>query len=216
MIDLHMHTLMSDGVLIPSELIRRARVAGYDGMAITDHADESNVEQLISQLSAVCSEYSGKSGIKVLYGVELTHVSPSRIPRLVERARKLGAQIIIGHGETLSEPVEPGTNGAYIKARVDILAHPGLIGSDECALAAKNNVMLEITSRAGHSLSNGHVALMARKHKAKLVLNTDTHSPGDLITDAQAGRVAAGAGITKEEFRRIRENAKKILKKTAA
>lgn len=216
MIDLHMHSLLSDGVLIPSELIRRAKVAGYTGMAITDHADESNIEQLISQLGAVCNAYSRKAGITVLYGVEITHVPPARIKGLVDRARKLGAKIVVGHGETLSEPVEPGTNRAYIMAGVDILAHPGLIGAADCALAAKKSVHLEITGRAGHSLANGHVAALARKHKAALVLNTDTHSPGDMITDAKAASIAAGAGITKEEFRRIRNNAKKILENAAS
>ncbi len=37
MIDLHTHTTASDGVLTPSELVERARLAGVDCLAITDH-----------------------------------------------------------------------------------------------------------------------------------------------------------------------------------
>ena len=58
------------------------------------------------------------------------------------------------------EPVETGTNLAAIEAGVDILAHPGLITPEEATLAAERGVALEITTRAGHSLTNGHVAAM--------------------------------------------------------
>ena len=37
MYDFHTHTFLSDGVLSPIELIRRALVRGYKAMAITDH-----------------------------------------------------------------------------------------------------------------------------------------------------------------------------------
>ena len=43
MIDLHTHTFFSDGGLLPSELARRARIAGYQALAFTDHADVSNI-----------------------------------------------------------------------------------------------------------------------------------------------------------------------------
>lgn len=43
MIDLHTHTIFSDGELIPAELVRRAEVAGYKALCMTDHADESTM-----------------------------------------------------------------------------------------------------------------------------------------------------------------------------
>ena len=48
-IDLHTHTFASDGVLLPSELIRRAVAAGYRAIGITDHGDESNMEELLAK-----------------------------------------------------------------------------------------------------------------------------------------------------------------------
>ena len=110
-----------------------------------------------------------------------------------------GAVIVVAHGETLVEPVHPGTNRAAIEARVDILAHPGLITREEAELAAKNGVYLEITSRKGHSLSNGHVARIAAETGAKLVIDTDTHEPGDLITDEFAAQVLLRARASAEE-----------------
>lgn len=43
MIDLHTHTIFSDGELIPAELVRRAEVIGYKGICMTDHADEATM-----------------------------------------------------------------------------------------------------------------------------------------------------------------------------
>ncbi len=45
-IDLHMHSLFSDGELLPSELARRALVLGHETIAITDHVDYSNIETI--------------------------------------------------------------------------------------------------------------------------------------------------------------------------
>ena len=60
--------------------------------------------------------------------------------------------------------------------------------------------MLEITARQGHSLGNGHVARLAKKIGAKLVLNTDTHSPDNLITRGFALKVVRGAGLEAEDL----------------
>lgn len=38
-VDLHTHSLFSDGVLLPSEMLQRAAQLGYGVLAITDHAD---------------------------------------------------------------------------------------------------------------------------------------------------------------------------------
>ncbi|OGQ60068.1 MAG: PHP domain-containing protein [Deltaproteobacteria bacterium RIFCSPLOWO2_02_FULL_53_8] len=214
MIDCHTHSIHSDGALIPSELIRRARVKGYTAMAITDHADESNIDVILKSLKKVCALYRDK-GFLAVGGVELTHIPVKRIPALVKRARALGAGVIVGHGETLVEPVEPGTNAAYIKAGVDILAHPGLVTDDESLLGRKNGVLFEITARGGHSLSNGHVATTAKRHGVNMVIDTDAHGPSDLIDDGTALRVVLGAGLSENDFRRMQLNAEGLLKKAS-
>jgi putative hydrolase len=216
MIDLHTHSLFSDGVLVPSELVRRAVMKGYEVIAITDHADASNLDFTIPRVSAACKELSRRWKITALPGIELTHIPPETFAELTERARSLGAVIVVAHGETLVEPVHPGTNRAAIEARVDILAHPGLITRDEAELAAKNNVYLEITSRKGHSLSNGHVAKIAIETGAKLVIDTDTHEPGDLIADEQAGDILLGAGLNRDKIGEIFGNSKALVGRAIA
>lgn len=216
MIDLHTHSFFSDGVLVPSELAQRARAAGYTTIAITDHADHSNIDFIIPRIVRVCEKITAKGNIQVLPGLELTHVDPTDIAALVSEARKLGAQILIVHGETLTEPVPPGTNLAAIQAGADILAHPGLITEEEVRLAASKGVYVEITTRRGHSLTNGHVASMARKCGAPLVLNNDTHSPGDFVGRQMAENVARGAGMSKEEINAMFNNSKNLIQRARA
>lgn len=195
MIDLHTHTFFSDGQLVPSELVQRAHAAGYTAIALTDHTDSSNIEFIVSSIVRVAADLNSHSNIKVIPGVELTHVPLDMIGTLTDLARSLGAKLIVVHGETIVEPVIEGTNRAAIRAGVDILAHPGLISDDDCRLAGDLGVTLEITARKGHSLTNGHVALKALHMGVPLVIDTDTHSPDDLITKAMALKVLLGAGI---------------------
>ncbi len=211
MIDLHTHTLFSDGELLPAELVRRAWVLGYEAIALTDHADSSNLDFIVSRIVGVCRDLNKYWPIKVIAGIELTHLPPELIAPLTKQARAWGAQIVVVHGETIVEPVPPGTNKQAILAGVDILAHPGLISVEEAALAKEKGVFLEITSRSGHSLTNGHVVKVAKETGANLVLNTDTHSPADLLSSAQALQIASGAGLSQDQFAQLLANARKII-----
>jgi len=213
MIDLHTHTLLSDGVLLPSELIQRAYSTGYRALAITDHVDMSNIDFVVPRIAGAVKEISGHTKLKVIAGAEITHVPPALIAGMVERARNLGAQIVIVHGETVVEPVIAGSNAAAIEAGPDILSHPGLISIDDARKAKDKGVALEITSRKGHSLSNGHVARMAKESGASLVINTDSHAPEDLITRGFAWTVLRSAGVDEESIEQVFKNSEELINK---
>ena len=199
-VDLHTHSFFSDGVLLPSEMLRRVEVLGYGVLAITDHADGSNLDNLIAQLTRFSHQDTYGFDVTLIPGVELTHVPPVQIPELARRARSLGALLVVVHGESPVEPVAPGTNRAAVDCPdVDILAHPGFITDEEAARAAANGVALELTARGGHNITNGHVARVARATDAQLVVNTDAHTPSDFLDQARAYRVALGAGLTNDE-----------------
>ncbi|MHB1661876.1 MAG: histidinol phosphate phosphatase domain-containing protein [bacterium] len=219
LIDFHMHTVFSDGELVPAELIRRSIYAGLGGIAVTDHADFSNIESNLSGIKKICEKinllYGKNNKFKVLPGVEITHVPPALIKGAVELARKSGAKIVVVHGETLSEPVEKGTNLAALKEDIDILSHPGLISEEEAALAKKNGIYLELSYRKGHCLANGHVAYIARKTGAGLIISSDTHSPSDIMDEKKYDSVGFGAGLAKAEVKKVKENAAELLKKYA-
>ena len=211
MIDLHTHTIFSDGVLVPAELARRAQALDYKALAFTDHVDFSNLDFVLPRLISFCQVVAETMAMALLPGVELTHIPPALIGDGVKKARDLGAKIIVVHGETLVEPVAFGTNRAAIAAGVDILAHPGLITVAEAELAAENGVYLEITTRPGHALANGHVAKTAASVGAELILNNDAHAPGDLMSLQMAEKIALGAGISPEGWQQMRCNSQKLV-----
>jgi putative hydrolase len=213
MIDLHTHSLFSDGELTPAELARRFEVAGYKALAITDHGDQSSIDLIIPRIVAFCEEVNRLGGIRLIPGVELTHIRPEAIPTLVSRSRKLGARLVVVHGETIVEPVAPRSNRMAIESSVDILAHPGLITEEEVLLARKHSVYLELTSHKGHSLTNGHVAQLAHKIGAPMILNSDTHAPGDIWPAARLHEIVVGAGLTEDDYHTMMENAESIVKR---
>jgi len=213
MIDLHTHSLFSDGELLPSELVRRLEDMGYSSAAITDHIDSSNLDFVIPRLVTVARDLNRSQSVKVIPGAELTHVPPGMIEPLAKKARELGAEIVLVHGETIVEPVPTGTNKAAILAGVDILAHPGLISSEDVQLAAEKGVYLEISSRHGHSFTNGHVARLAKDYGARLVLNSDAHSPQDLMTHQFARMVALGTGLGENAFEEMLGNSRDLIEK---
>jgi len=211
MIDVHTHTVLSDGALVPAEYLRRAEEKGYKGLALTDHVDNGTLEVVVPILVRACGELSEATKVKLVPGAEITHCRLEHIERLVADARGLGAKIVIIHGETIVEPVLPGSNRAAITAGADILAHPGLITLADARLAAKHDVYLEISARKGHCLANGHVYEVGRRAGAKFTFGSDAHDPGEIPTQDFAEKVLAGAGMTKREIRGVFRNMAKLV-----
>jgi len=201
--DLHTHSILSDGEMLPIELIRRMAVLGYTTVAITDHVDASNTTSVIGSLVQV-RDSAKIYGVKLLCGVEITHVPPSQIADLAKTAKTAGADIVVVHGETPVEPVAAGTNHAACGCKyVNVLAHPGLITLEDALLAVKNGIALEITSRGGHNRTNGHVVQTAREAACQLVVNSDAHAPPDLLDERAKFVVGKGAGLTDAECKQV-------------
>ena len=213
MIDFHSHTFFSDGALVPSEHVRRVEQMGYQAIAITDHADSSNIGILIPNLIRVAKDLNRVNTTQLIVGVELTHVPPPLIAPLAIECRALGAQLIVVHGETPVEPVLSGTNRAALEADIDLLAHPGFLTDEEATLAAQKGILLELSGRKGHSLTNGHVVQVARKAGARLAINADAHGPGDFLSNEMAQKVGLGAGLSMEEYLQVRRNMSMLLDK---
>ena len=213
MYNLHAHTFLSDGDLLPSEVAVRYQDKGYKVIAITDHADYSNIKQAAKAIVEFCRRWPKDSQIKILPGIELTHLPPEQFKPLANLSRKEGIKIVIAHGETCVEPVAKDTNHFALMADIDILAHPGLISDEDTKLAKKRGIFLEVTSRRGHSQTNAHVIKQARKFGAKLILNNDSHSPEDIIAPAELIKIGLDSGLTKTEIDKIYENVKTFLTK---
>ena len=213
--DFHTHTFLTDGINSPIELIRCAYVNGYKCIAITDHASYGNIDEIIAKVKKDCRLGSKYWDIIAIAGVELTHIPENSINDMAKYAKEQKAEIVIVHGETIVEPVETGTNKQAVNSKyVDILAHPGFITPEEAEIAAKNDIYIEITRRAGHSLSNGHVARIGTDAGVKFLINSDAHSHSDLYKKGLQEKIALAAGLSKEQAKNIiEENFLKFLKK---
>lgn len=210
-IDFHTHTFLSDGVLCPAELGRRVLVQGYAVLGLADHADPGTMPGVIKTARESALALNGHmEGLRILPGVEITHVPPALVGDMVKKARDLGASHVVVHGETVTEPVAPGTNRAAILGGADILAHPGLMAEEDMALAAERGVYIELSGRGGHNITNGLVARLAQKRGAKLLVNSDGHQPGDYLTPERQRAVALGAGLTEAEFESLMLEARRL------
>ncbi|MDP8253328.1 MAG: histidinol phosphate phosphatase domain-containing protein [Candidatus Kaelpia aquatica] len=216
MIDLHTHSLLSDGLLLPSELVHRAQVSGYSVIAVTDHVDSSNIDFILPRLIKVAGDLNKywSDKIKVIPGVEITHVPLELIPELIDYARSQDNVLVVVHGESPVEPVIEGTNRAAIEARCDILAHPGWIDDSLASLAKEQGVALEITARAGHREANKHVYEVGKKNGALLVFNSDTHSPDDLLNELQVeAALKRSLNLSIEQIEEIESNSFNLAKR---
>jgi histidinol phosphatase-like PHP family hydrolase len=213
--DFHTHTFLSDGALAPIELIRRALVSGYTAVGIADHAGPGTMEMSIAAALKDCDLAEKHWPIIAVAGIELTHVPAASIPELAAGAKRAGALYVVVHGESPVEPVEPGTNLAAAHCPdVDVLAHPGHITREVAEAAAASGVFLEVTYRKGHSLANGHVVQIGRAARARFLVNSDGHEPGELLTRETAESVARGAGLTDQELRQtLEEDPRELLRR---
>jgi len=213
--DFHCHTYLSDGELSPVELIRTACVNGYTAIAITDHGGMGFLADRFRELRREIETVARHWPIQVLLGVELTHLPPEAIAEAAANARAVGAQVVVVHGETMVEPVPPGTNTAALRCPdVDVLGHPGLLSAEEAELAARNGTFVEISARRGHCLSNGLVVQRCLAAGARLLVDSDGHGPDDLLTEARARNVALGAGLPETRLEEVLiENPRRLLAK---
>lgn len=135
-IDLHTHSVVSDGTDTPAELVRAARVAGLDVVALTDHDTFDGLDEAVAE--------GERNGVEVLRGMELS-------------CSRLGQSIhLLAYG---ADPTEPGLSAEMTKVRggrvdrlsgvLDKLAALGVSVSEE-------QVMTEVG--ASPSVGRPHIA----------------------------------------------------------
>ena len=143
--DFHTHTFLSDGSSSPIELIRFAYAYGYKCIGITDHGSYSNLKRMIGSVKKDCELAEKYWDIIAIPGVELTNIPAASVDEMARSAKELGVKMVAVHGESIVEEVEEGTNLAAVRSEyVDMLAHPGIMTSEEAVLAVKNDIYIEI------------------------------------------------------------------------
>jgi len=212
--DFHSHTFLTDGTTSATDMWLHADRLGHRVLAITDHVSLDDPRPLLNRLRSEAAAFEAGPLIPLI-GVEISMVPPSRIAGVARAARRAGAQIVIVHGESPVEPVPIGTNHAAIDCRdVDLLAHPGILAPEDAELARAHGTFLELSGRRGHSLANGHVARVALEAGADLVVDSDAHSPEQLMAIELARKVAIGSGLRVEAVQRALSEAPRRLAET--
>jgi predicted metal-dependent phosphoesterase TrpH len=147
-VDLHIHTIASDGIFTPEELVKQASLKGLKAIAITDHDAWDAIEPI--------SRLAFKVGIEVIPGIELSttiegaeihilgyfidyskqhfqekvlHFKNARVERahrMVEKLAELGVRINIGR---VLEIAGSGSVGRPHVARA--LTEEGYVGNTD-------------------------------------------------------------------------------------
>jgi putative hydrolase len=205
--DFHSHTYLTDGTESATSMWWAASQLGHRVLAITDHVALEDPKPILDRLRGESRAFEDGS-IATLIGVELTLLPPRRIAEAARRARAAGAQIVIAHGETTAERVPPGTNRAAVESgEIDVLAHPGFLTEKDAETARANGTAIELSGRALHGRTNGHVGRIALLVGADLVVDSDAHETRHLPDYDRAEIVARGAGLTPSQVRRALRDA---------
>ncbi|MDE5991346.1 MAG: CehA/McbA family metallohydrolase [Clostridia bacterium] len=117
-VEMHCHTVASDGDMQPEELVQNAIRRGYKAICLTDHNTVSNVEET--------KKFGKKYGLVVAGGIEWTtfwghltviggnsdirwlDITPKNINACIVRARELGDIVTLAHPKRMGSPLCAG------------------------------------------------------------------------------------------------------------
>jgi predicted metal-dependent phosphoesterase TrpH len=86
LIDLHLHTTASDGLLSPAALVRRAQAAGLTTISVTDHDTVAGLDE--------GRQTAATLGIELVNGIEITAVHRERDVHILGYFMDIGAPVL--------------------------------------------------------------------------------------------------------------------------
>jgi DNA polymerase (family 10) len=192
--DLHVHTTATDGKDDLDTMLRAARDAGLEYVAITDHsralamANGLDERRALAQATAV-REAGARIGIRALAGIECDILPDGRLDLADDCLAQLDLVVASVHSALTQDPADMTDRllRALQNPWVDILGHPtgrlllrrqpGSFDVERIVEAcARHGVAMEINCQVDR-LDLGDVqARLARDRGAGLVISTDAHS----------------------------------------
>lgn len=216
-VELHSHTLASDGRLTIDELAIAARERGLRVLAITDHSKSSvlagglDETRLAAHIEAIREADQRIEGITLLAGAEVDILPDGSLDYDDETLAQLDLVIASPHVSLRQDP-ETATARLLAAIRhplVHVLGHPTgrLIGKREgltpdmtrlCEAAAEHRVALEVNSHwLRLDLRDSHVRTAVR-HGCLVVVNTDAHDASHLDMRRYGAATARRGGLCRE------------------
>lgn len=195
MIDLHLHTTASDGLLPPRELVQRAAKAGLTTIAVTDHDTIAGLEEAVRAGTGV--------GVRVVPGIEVTAVEKERDVHVlgyfldpastvltrflqaqrsdrVRRVRAMAARLAdLGYRIDVEPLVEAAARGGRSIGRPAIA--DALVAAGHCV--DRNDAFARLLGRGGP-------AFVPRSGMAGAVVLETIHAAGGLASLAHPGVTA--------------------------
>ncbi len=177
-LDLHVHSFYSsDGVMTPEQIVSRARVAGLDGIAITDHDTirggvETKRLEPAGMLVIVGAEIMTDAG-EVIGLFLKEEIEERTLERVVEAIRSQGGLVVVPH------PFDSLRRSAlHIRDDQARLADAIEVCNSRCLLERFNTMAREYAAR----------------HSLPAVAGSDAHYPGEI---GKAGILFEGGDVRK-------------------
>lgn len=193
--DLHMHTILSDGINTLEEMVEAAHNLGYEYVGISDHSPSvqsrgyAEVESIIEETRLKIRELNQKyTDMKILFGYEVNLLADSTLSLPDALLEKLD-YVIVGVHTSFKQDREKLMNrymAALENPYVDIIAHPtGRIINQRDALdldwmtlfdaVKKHDKILEIDSWPDRLDLPYDLVREAKNRGIRLIISSDAH-----------------------------------------
>jgi len=182
-VDLHTHTLRSDGTLTPTDLVTRAHARGVQVLGLTDHDVTDGLAEAQATAAAL--------GMRLVPGVEVSVTWEAQTVHIV------GLAIDPGH-DPLQQGLARLREFRHWRAReIDRrLAKKRITGAYDYAANVARGSILSRTHFARFLVDRGYVRTMGEAFKHYLTRGRPGHVPGQWATLAEAvGWIRDSGGI---------------------
>jgi DNA polymerase (family X) len=216
--DVHMHTVETDGRCTIEEMAEAARARGYKYMAITDHsknlafANGLDDKRALEHIQRIRSANEKLNGIRIFAGVEVDILADGSLDLSDSVLAEMDVVIASVHShfnQTRAQMTERLLK-AIANPNVSLIGHPTgriLLRRDAYELdldavlkaAAEHQVAMELNSYPDRlDLCDSHLR-MAKRHRVKIVINTDSHHTSHMEKIRYGVLQARRAWLTKED-----------------
>ncbi len=211
-IDLHMHSTISDGSLHLEELVEVAIDRGYSAMAFTDHVFFDNYKRIADKIINWVDKNQGSyKDIILIPGVEITFATPKEIGIITKDVRFMGTKWVVVHGEASFERTPACTNDAAVEHGVDVLAHPGYIEDEQVIKSLETGTAFELSARDSYNYANKQIAETVMRNGGKMLINSDSHQVGAMLSQAKVLQTAKIANLTTEQLEAVKRDTVDIV-----
>ena len=217
--DLHIHSEWSDGLIDYGDMVRIAKEKKYEYIAISDHSISNfygnglSTERLLRKAGFIKDLRKKFKDINILMGAEIDIRKADRFDYPPEVIKKLDIAIASLHSSFTNTSMENTSRAvsALEKDYFDFLAHPtGFVFGNRAPIFIDLDRVIETCSEYGKALEinsyymrmdlNEENARKARDAGVKLVINTDSHRPGNMDMMKLGVDLARRAGLEKEDI----------------